>query len=288
MRRRRPTLRAAPRGSSVCGNGGAARFVGIECVALHPFRDGLNDGRRQLCARHSIVAAGLRARRRGKHVDAPHLGVAAGEPDDKIRGARAESPAVLTGLRAEAQADVDRATVLRAQLLRKRPRQGPARDDAAIDPRHDDAAAPVRLLQQRAAPEDTDQQTRSDRSPLGPRPLTSGLLGSCSGLLRRAQQPVRHRFFEHAGECAADFGAHRAMPLDFPRDLRIDRHFRFDRAAGLGIELAVGVGHQCFRRELHDRSPGRSLNKACSASRPRASRLVNVPIGTSSTSAASL
>src|SRR6185369_16933776 len=131
-------------------------------------------------------------------------GVPARKTDDRIRAARAEGPAVLAGFRMEAQTDVDAAAVLRAQLLGKRLRQCSAGDDATIYARHDEAAAAIRLMQQRATAEDTEQQTGRDRCPFGPRPLASRLLGFRCGFLRRSQQSVRHRLIEHAGECTAD------------------------------------------------------------------------------------
>ncbi len=73
--------------------------------------------------------------------------------------------------------------------------------------------------------------------------------------------------------------------------LRISRiflHSRLDTCASRRIELAVCVGHQCFFGNRHAPSPSGSRSMPWSASRPRESRLVSVPTGTSSTSAASL
>ena len=45
------------------------------------------------------------------------------------------------------------------------------------------------------------------------------------------------------------------------------------------VELAVGIGHQGFVVVVHAGSPLSSASAAASAVRPRASRLVSVPIG---------
>jgi hypothetical protein len=74
------------------------------------------------------------------------------------------------------------------------------------------------------------------------------------------------------------------MGFDPLRERRIPNCRRGDLRAPLGIELSIGVGHQCLVVVDHVEPP----SAAASAVRPRARRLVRVPMGTSSNSAASL
>jgi len=80
----------------------------------------------------------------------------------------------------------------------------------------------------------------------------------------------------------------RAVTFNGACDLRIAS----DRGLNLGardeVELAVGVGHQHLVGEFLHGAPSLPPSRAWSASRPRASRLVSVPIGMPSDSAASL
>src|SRR5689334_2037224 len=82
------------------------------------------------------------------------------------------------------------------------------------------------------------------------------------------------------------------MFLDATSNVGIGAHRGFDaRAVGgvLGaIQLAICVRHQQLFGDDHDAPPSGPPSSASSASRPRARRLVTVPMGTSSTAAASL
>ena len=94
---------------------------------------------------------------------------------------------------------------------------------------------------------------------------------------RKAKHVPEHRRIRRLQSCAQ--GLLHAHPLG---QRRVGRDFALGLGVLRGVELAVEVGHQ--RLFVHHPFP----NMACSASRPRAMRLVSVPIGISSTSAASL
>ena len=100
----------------------------------------------------------------------------------------------------------------------------------------------------------------------------------------RRAQGFRHGLFEHGSEGVRHPGAQHALTLDAAREPGIALEGRGNLGAPRGVEFAVDVGHQGFIVIVHGGSP----SAAASAVRPRASRLVNVPIGISSTSAASL
>ena len=89
--------------------------------------------------------------------------------------------------------------------------------------------------------------------------------------------------------CAAPMPYKRQFWADAPRELRIAGRSGLDRRSGGRIELAIRVGHQSLVAEGHGpASQASSPSICCSASRPRARRLVSVPIGTCMTCAASL
>ena len=100
------------------------------------------------------------------------------------------------------------------------------------------------------------------------------------------RQALRHGFLQYAVVGAAQPIAQRALLRDALRQLRILGNRLFDAHALGAFELTVDIGGQHFIRNLHAPSPGPS--SCCSAWRPRASRLVSVPIGTPMICAASL
>ncbi len=107
--------------------------------------------------------------------------------------------------------------------------------------------------------------------------------------VRGMHQALRRRFIEQLAECTRHLCAQRAVTRDSLRKPRIALHCRRDLGALQLVELAIGERHQSFVIVFHDGSPFPSSERAAaSALRPRARRLVNVPMGISSTSAASL
>ena len=107
--------------------------------------------------------------------------------------------------------------------------------------------------------------------------------------LRDCHESLRHRLIEHRGERPRDLGPQRAMLLDTASQRRIALHGGRDQRLLCLIELAVGVRHESFVVVVHGGSPISSSERAAaSAVRPRARRLVRVPMGISSTAAASL
>src|SRR5688572_317228 len=106
--------------------------------------------------------------------------------------------------------------------------------------------------------------------------------------MHSGDERLRHRLEQYRIEFGTDLLAQGLVPLDAPRHFGVRRHCLFHFAAMSIVELAVRVGHEGFFRDRHDVPPSRPPSSASSASRPRARRLVTVPIGTSSTSAASL
>ena len=119
----------------------------------------------------------------------------------------------------------------------------------------------------------------------------AGRAGNCSTLPRLAcaarATPIGDRLIQYGCERAFDPGAQRTLLLDTAGQRRISFGGRGDFTRSTRVELAVHVGHQDFVVVVHGGFPF-SVRAAASAVRPRASRLVSVPIGISSTSAASL
>ena len=115
----------------------------------------------------------------------------------------------------------------------------------------------------------------------------AAIRGRCRGAARDGREPLGKRLVEHfrerAGHSAraARDAARRGAPARDPLD------GRGDFGAQLRVQLAIRVGHQGFIVVIHGEFP-RLPSAAASAVRPRARRLVSVPIGISSTSAASL
>src|SRR6185369_6385578 len=106
---------------------------------------------------------------------------------------------------------------------------------------------------------------------------------------RSSFEALRNGLAQHPGKCTGHPGAQRFVFLHAKREARVLRNRRVDLCALCRIELAVGVGHEGFVVVLHAISPlASSASSAASAVRPRASRLVSVPIGISNTPAASL
>ena len=190
-------------------------------------------GARQLCARHSIVAAGFRARCSRQHVDAPGLGVAAGEADDvhAERACRRSGSTRRTCCGSVRPMSTPEPSC-ELSCSDKRLRELSAGDDvpsipvammSASLPGDCSIARPARTPITRLAAIDVHSghdHCRALRQP------------ACD-FVRRAQQSVRHLLVEHAGEGCTDVGAQRALALDLLRDLRIDRHLRFDCPARL-------------------------------------------------------
>src|SRR6185437_7873688 len=143
----------------------------------------------------------------------------------------------------------------------------------------------------------SDGEAGGHRAPLGPRPLSRLLAAQrddvarphwrrCSA--RRRDETVRHRFLDDALESEAYACAQRLLASDACRDVGIRSHRRLDFYASLLIELPIHVRHQCLFRRGHEAAPVVSDSISCNASRPRARRLVRVPIGISITRSASL
>jgi hypothetical protein len=106
---------------------------------------------------------------------------------------------------------------------------------------------------------------------------------------RGIQQAVRRRFIEYLAECVRNSSTQRTVPRDALRKRRIPLDGGSDIGTPRLVEFAVGERHQCFVIVIHALSPLPSSERvAASALRPRARRLVRVPMGISSISAASL
>src|SRR5207244_13446425 len=104
-------------------------------------------------------------------------------------------------------------------------------------------------------------------------------------------QPGRNRHGQGRRIRRVTRDAQLAVALDAGGELRILRAGALDFRGGDLVQLAVDVRHQSFVAVRHRPGSGRtasSVRSSCSRSRARARRLVNVPIGISSTPAASL
>src|SRR5207302_853759 len=107
---------------------------------------------------------------------------------------------------------------------------------------------------------------------------------------RRTGRPVARELFREgareraAGEHLAVAGDDRAAAGGRVQHQGSEQRSE-DEACG---ELTVRVRHQSLLAVTHRRAPPLSSNISCNASRPRARRLVSVPIGTSMMCAASL
>ena len=108
------------------------------------------------------------------------------------------------------------------------------------------------------------------------------------GVTDRSEQAFRDGLGERRGVGPLERGPQGTMLRHALLQHRIVAYGGFDvLALGTG-QLIVSIGHQQFLRDRHTSAPEVGSNKACNAARPRASRLVKVPIGISNTSAASL
>ena len=173
--------------------------------------------------------------------------------------------------------------------------------------RADRAERTSRRHEHASAYDDADGDARRDRGPLRPAPRSAcGHLVSAArrrsptgihdsvvaGGGRRAadcvQQALWDRLVEHRVERAAHLRPQRAMVLDAAGERRIGVDRGLDLRALDCVELAVRIRHQLFVGNAHGKPPSAPPSRASSVSRARASRLVTVPIGTSSTAAASL
>jgi len=104
------------------------------------------------------------------------------------------------------------------------------------------------------------------------------------------EQALGHRLGQDGVEGAAQQRAQRTLLVDALGERGVGRNHRLDLGPRGRVELVVDVGEQQFVGNLarHADASCAPERIACKVSRARASRLVSVPIGMPSTSAASL
>ena len=233
-------------------------------------------------------------------------GICHSQPDRQARPAvrvrvHDEAAAIVSIARLEREPDQHALVtlLLARELTIERQRELAARDAAPCSPATtgDDPVGSEEPPRQQHA----DEQARGHRRPLARAPRRARVLARCAretaatlprsdfaaGAAPRAGggfEAVGNGLFQHPRKRAGHSRAQRALLFYVKRERGIARDGRFDLGAARRVQLAVDIGHQGVVVVVQPGSP----SATASAARPRARRLVSVPIGTSSTSAASL